>query len=361
MIPSAIDLSPHRYVKVRGGFSRLSELLTPFGSDLFLFYDPLIRRRLGDEMMSTFRSSGYRVREGCLQRECCEKEGSAFVATLKTDPPDVVIGVGGGKALDLAKWIAWRLGVSCVALPTSAATCAATTPVSVMYTPDGRYRETIMTAPPGLTLVDPSIHLTQPPRLLAAGMADAMAKWLEARGKRKIHHKRILPASALSLARLGYEFLTRQGTRGIEDLTKGNWTPSLSEVIDINLFLTGLISTLGGEAVRVSAAHAFQDAFCDLGTQRDILHGEWVAFGLIIQLVLEKTPDSLIRRHLILFRRWGMPLGLETLGLRRDDGVIEEGVQRMMAPESPLHNLMVPVRAEEVRAAIDTADRLTRA
>ena len=360
MIPFTLELAPRRYLKIRGGISHLPDLLTPYGTRLFFLFDPLIHHRYGASFISPFHTSGWHVREGCLQRECCEEEGRHHIDALEKSPPDLVVGIGGGKTLDLAKWIAARLGIPFVALPTSAATCAATTSVTVLYSPSGSYLQTVTTTPPILTLIDPTVQLSQPPRLLAAGMADAIAKWIEARGKRKIHHKRIFPAAALSLARLSYEFLTREGTRGLEDLKKGQWTPVLSEITDINLLITGLISTLGGESVRVSAAHAFQDAFCGLGTKRDTLHGEWVAFGILVQLVLEKNPPSLVRRHLALFRRWEMPMSLEALGIQRDDSVIEAGVRRMMAPESPLHNLMIPVRADDVYAAIDEADRLSK-
>lgn len=360
MISTATHLFPHRYVKTPGGLSRLGDFLSPYGKDVFILFDALILKRYGDSVLKSLETGGTHVRVDTLRKECCEIEGETFLEKLKGSLPDCVIGIGGGKAIDLAKWIAKNIKKPFISFPTSAATCAATTSISVLYTPEGHYQETVMTTPPVLTLVDPEILLSQPPRLFAAGMADAIAKWIGARGMRKQHHKHILSASALSLARLTYEFLTKRGTRALEDLKKGNWTQTLSEITDINLFVTGLISALDGKSVRVSAAHAFQNAFCGLGTQKDILHGEWVAFGVIFQMVLEGVSPTLIKRHIILFRRWGLPLTLGSLGIGKDTSLLETGIKTMMKKKSPLHNLLMPVRAEQVRAAILEADRFSR-
>ncbi len=353
-----LNLGPHRYLKGAGLVNTLPEILAPYGRRAFVLFDPLMRRRYGERVEAILKRGGLDATLGALERNCCVEEGKAWIDRFGETPPDCVVGVGGGKAIDLAKWIAFTLGRPFIAVPTSTATCAAVTGISPLYTPEGIYRHTVPTAQPVATLVDADIVLTQPARLLTAGMADSMAKWIEAKGMRKQHHKRILSASALSLARLIYEFLTRKGTRALEDLQRGAWTETLSEVVDICLLTTGLVSTLGGKKVRVSAAHAFQDAFIGLGSKKDVLHGELVAFGILVQLVLEKVSESLIHRHLILFSRWGLPLTLDALGIDPGGGYFEAGLARMLGKTSPIHNLVIPVTASQVREAIMKADAM---
>ena len=355
-----LNLSPHRYVKRRGLITTLPEFLNRYGKRAFALFDPRMRERYGADVSETLAAGGFEIVAGALERNCCVEEGEAWVARFSESPVDLVIGMGGGKAIDLAKWVAARLDRPFIAIPTSTATCAATTGISPLYTPGGIYQHTVASTPPTLTLVDPDILLTQPSRLLAAGMADSMAKWIEAKGMRKQHHKRIFSASALSLARLIYEFLVRKGTRALEDLRKGRWTDTLSEVVDICLLTTGLVSTLGGKVVRVSAAHAFQDAFIGLGSKRDVLHGELVAFGQIVQMALEKTSESLVQRHLILYSRWGLPLTLAALGIDPAQEYFEAGIDRMLGENSPIHNLAVPVTKDQARAAILRADAMGR-
>ena len=353
-----LNLSPHRYLKREGVLNALGDILAPYGKKVFALFDPLIREKYGSVVNEALEKGGFSVTAGGMKRECSEEEGIFWVSRLRSSPPDCVIGMGGGKAIDLAKWIAAKIDKPFIAIPTSAATCAAVTFISPLYTPEGVYVKTADAAVPSLTLVDPDIMLTQPLRLLASGMADAMAKWMEAKGMRKLHHKRIHTASALSLARLSYEFLSRKGTRALEDLENGQWTETLSEVVDINLVTTGLISLLGGRAVRVNAAHAFQKFFCGRGSKSDILHGEWVAFGLIVQMILEKTPESSIQRHIILFTRWGLPLTLDALGISRDEETFEAALGKMLGEGSPIHNLHVPVTKGQVRDAILKADEM---
>lgn len=57
--------------------------------------------------------------------------------SVKETSCDVIVGVGGGRIMDLVKATAFELGVPIVAIPTQAATCAAYSPLSVLYTPEG--------------------------------------------------------------------------------------------------------------------------------------------------------------------------------------------------------------------------------
>ncbi|MBU5447520.1 iron-containing alcohol dehydrogenase [Blautia sp. MSJ-36] len=52
---------------------------------------------------------------------------------------DMIFGMGGGKALDTAKGTAEKAGLPVFTFPTIAATCAATTALSVVYKEDGNF------------------------------------------------------------------------------------------------------------------------------------------------------------------------------------------------------------------------------
>src|SRR3954466_11857013 len=54
---------------------------------------------------------------------------------------DVIIAAGGGKSLDTAKAAAFQLNKPLVAIPTIAATCAAATPICILYSDDGEFLE----------------------------------------------------------------------------------------------------------------------------------------------------------------------------------------------------------------------------
>ena len=90
---------------------------------------------------------------------------------------ETVVGVGGGKVMDSAKLVAQRLGIPAFMIPTSAATCAAFTPLSNVYNENGGWTHGVpLEAPPEGLVLDHHLIATAPPRLLASGIADAMAK-----------------------------------------------------------------------------------------------------------------------------------------------------------------------------------------
>lgn len=90
----------------------------------------------------------------------------------------MVIGVGGGVFMDQAKLTAARAGTRLIQIPTSSATCAAVTPLSVTYSRDtgatiGSIK--LMTEADAV-IVDLGILIKQPQRLFGAGIMDAKAK-----------------------------------------------------------------------------------------------------------------------------------------------------------------------------------------
>ena len=67
----------------------------------------------------------------------CNDERAEEIAVLaNAEGYDVIVGVGGGVLMDFAKLIGDFDRLPVINVPTSSATCAAYTPLSVRYTPD---------------------------------------------------------------------------------------------------------------------------------------------------------------------------------------------------------------------------------
>ena len=89
-------------------------------------------------------------------------------AVVKEKDCNVLVGVGGGRIMDLAKAAAFGLGIPIVAIPTQAATCAAYSPLSVLYTPEGHSDNYIhFEYEVNAIIVDNQVMLTQSPRGIA--------------------------------------------------------------------------------------------------------------------------------------------------------------------------------------------------
>lgn len=254
---------------------------------------------------------------------------AAAVASVATEKGcDVIVGVGGGRALDLAKAAAALLGAPVITVPASAATCAAYAPLSVLYHENGAYDHCVWhEREVDAVLVDMEIQSAQPPRLMASGILDAMAKYLEisnGRAELNLQDVPIAMHSAHSFARYTYEALERYGYRAVQDLKEGRRTKPLEDTVFLNIALTGMISGITKGRGQTSVAHALYNAVRThfYLESRNFLHGEIVAVGLLSQLFYNEDEARLpvLRDYM---RRLGMPCSLEEIGIRPSERNLE--------------------------------------
>ena len=243
-----------------------------------------------------------------------------LVIRVKEQQCDVMVGVGGGRIMDLVKAVAARLHIPVVTVPTSAATCAAFSPLSVIYTPEGRSDDYInFEDEVNAVLVDEQIMLTQPPRLLAAGILDAMAKYVEI----ATHMENKMAAdtdislhSAFCFAKYVYDILEQRGQQAVKDLKTQTWTKELHDVTFLNIALTGIVSAIMRGRGQTALGHAFNNAARTLFLEevKSFLHGEAVAVGIIAQLVYDKNECE-VPGLCGFMRQLDMPCTLEELGI----------------------------------------------
>ena len=129
---------------------------------------------------------------------------------------DVVVGMGGGKAIDTAKAVGYAARARTAIVPTIASTDAPTSAVAVIYTSDGAFlRYLFLPRNPDLVLVDTRVIAEAPVRYLVAGMGDALSTWFEADSCRTAYAPNqcggLGTLAGYALARLCYDTIREYG------------------------------------------------------------------------------------------------------------------------------------------------------
>jgi glycerol dehydrogenase-like iron-containing ADH family enzyme len=301
---------------------------------------------LETQQLNTFQAS--------YSEDCCEASLEYLQKTAKEHQADVIIGVGGGKALDTAKLVAQQLQLPVVTIPTSGATCAAWSALSNVYSEDGAFLYDVgLSRCPDLLILDYDLIKTAPQRTLVAGIGDAIAKWYEA-SVSSGHLQDTLIIAAVQQARVLRDILLQKSAAALKEPGSEVW----QEVVDATVLLAGVVGGLGGAQCRTVAAHAVHNGLTHISGHGSI-HGEKVAFGILVQLRLEEMLQgnqlaASARQQLLKFyTEIGLPQKLSDLGLGNITlGELQTAAEIALVPNSDIHRLPFKVVPEQLMAAM---------
>lgn len=222
-------------------------------------------------------------------RDCTRTAISELADLAKELQVDMIFGMGGGKALDTAKGAAWEAGLPVFTFPTIAATCAATTALSVVYREDGSFDEFSFYDKPAVhCFIDLSVIADAPAIFLQAGMGDTIGKYFEchfsARGDKLAHPS----ALGRAISNMCYFPLRDCGVQALKDCKAGLCTEALREAVLANVVSTGLVSLMVLDQYNCAVAHSvYYGLVCIPGFEEENLHGNVVAYGVLVQLAVD--------------------------------------------------------------------------
>ncbi len=163
--------------------------------------------------------------------------------------------------------------------------------------------------------------------------------------------------SALALAELCYRTLIEDGPAALRSVKLKVVTPSLERIVEANTLLSGL----GFESSGLAAAHAIHNGLTAAPPTHAFFHGEKVAFGVIVQLVLEGASQAQLAEVFRFSTSVGLPITLAGIGCADLPGeLLQQVAARSTAPGETIHNEPFEVTAAMVADAILAADAAGR-
>jgi len=265
-----------------------------------------------------------------------------ILASDEFEGASLVVGVGGGNIMDAAKYIAMTAGVPLLNIPTTSATCAACTPLSVLYNDNRGYiKSRHWPVEIAGVIVDTAIMAGQPERMLVSGILDAVAKLPETVHKlwgKEEDETDIGSYSSSVLSRYTYRRLFELLPKAAAELKTGECGKALYDTVYLTIGLTGTISGLARGANQSALAHKIYEQSRTLFPREvaGYLHGEIVAIGVILQKFYNDkgdTADAEAFRQLM--KDYGMPSSLREIGVPATEETVE-AYTRAILPSSSM-------------------------
>ncbi len=269
-----------------------------------------------------------------------------------------ILGIGGGKALDVAKAAGQLIGLPVYTLPTIAATCAAVTALSIVYHADGKLDQFILLdAPPVHVFLDTALLVAAPARYFRAGITDAMAKHLESTFCARNAQLDYVSRLGLEIGRSIYEPLLSVGEAAYADCLRGEATDAFAMAVQCALVSTGMTSLLVDTKYNGAVAHSVCYGLGSLpGVEGRILHGELVGYGCLVQLMLDNQPE-LLARHRAFLVALGSPVTLGEMEIPMTDEALAPAVAAAL-PVPDMEYVPYPITGEMLLAAMRAVEAL---
>jgi len=355
-------ISPSRYVQGPGAIRQIGEQVKnlALGDKALVVCDKIAIAIVKTNIEASLREQGMSTTFEMFTGECSMQEVNRLKGLGENFGVNFIMGVGGGKTADTAKAVAHSMGLPAVIVPTIAATDSPCSALSVIYTPDGVFESYLMLPKnPDLVLVDTEIVANAPARLLVSGMGDALATWFEAEACYKSQAINMpggnSSEAAQVLAKLSYTLLIEHGLRAKLAVERKVPSPDVEKIVEANTLLSGL----GFESGGLAAAHAIHNGLTALEETHHYYHGEKVAFGTLVQMVMENRTTAELNQVLEFCVSVGLPINLQQIGVQEiTEDKIRKVAELSCAEGETIYNMHVPVNPQIVYNAILAADAI---
>ena len=341
--------------------AQLGDFVSTLGTSPIIVADDTVWGIVEEKVTASFAASKPPLVRVGFGRFATPQAVDALVEAIKADEHTVIVGIGGGSAIDAAKAAGHLAGIRWASVPTAASSDAPTSALSVIYTEEGEFIEyRFFPRNPDLVLIDTQLVANAPEKFLVAGIGDALATWIEARATLRGQGLTMAggrPTNAASaLAKLSWDILWENALPALDAVRSNVVTPALEKVVEANTLLSGL----GFESGGLAAAHAIHNGLTAAPQTHGLTHGQKVNLGTITQLVMEGAPTSEIEDFIVFTTKVGLPNSLAEVGLTLTNTAELRAVAESATVEGEtIHNMPFAVTPELVVDALIAVEAIS--
>jgi glycerol-1-phosphate dehydrogenase [NAD(P)+] len=299
---------PREVLIGHGVLNKVEEVCKKLGftSSVLLLTGPQTYRIAAEKTITTLENGGYEVASLIVK-----KSETKYVLMAKqkiaTSHPEVILGVGGGKVIDIGKIAALKSTLPFISVPTVASHDGIASPRASIK--DFKLPASIPAQTPAAIIADTEIIRNAPYRLTASGCGDIISKytsvrdWKLAKELKNQYYGEYAASLAMMSARLvmrNTEIIKKKGEEG-------------TSIVMEALISCGIAMSIAGSSAPCSGAeHLFSHAL-DKIASTPALHGEQCGVGAIMMAHLHKANWKLIRNSL---RKLKAPTTAKELGIK---------------------------------------------
>ena len=352
--PARKMVMPSLYLQGKGAIYHLGQKAFPYGDKAFVVGGKTALSVAGERVRKSLQSNGIEVVGwDDTVKHCTHSTINRLVEECRHCKGHFVIGVGGGRAVDTAKAVAWKTKVPVITIGTQCASNADLSAEAVVYTEDHKFLEVLVTSRnPVVVIEDTEIIAKAPLRFMVMGMGDALSCKFEgeafAKTKMKQKSEGGAPTgAALALGDACYKSLMEHGLKAVTDLKNGILSLDVVEIIEA----VKLSSAMAFENTGCALAHALHNGLTRTGQAKGE-HGEIIAYTTIVQMIYEKRPTDEIRQVVKWCESVGLPTKLSKLG-SLSKSALRQAAEHACDKDPDSRNMPERLKVPDLLAAIE--------
>lgn len=270
---------------------------------------PNVKKLVGEKVYDILNSNGFESELYVVENSSIN-EAYNICERIKKNPVGAVIGVGGGKVIDITKIVAFKNNIPYISVPTAASHDGISSPIASIK--NGKNRTSVLVNPPLSIIADVNIIANAPYRLTASGCGDIIAKFTSVRDW-KLAKQRLgeyYGEYAASLALMSANLVVKHA-RNIRRLMED----SIRTIIEALISCSIAMCIAGSSRPCSGSEHMFSHAL-DIIAEKPGLHGEQCGIGTIIMMYLHGGNWEKIKNTLSIIRA---PTNAKELGVEESD------------------------------------------